>query len=91
MEIHTMGNMTIMSDSVDFADTMKTEETAKLLWCSGEQVRQLTARPDHPLPFIDIGAGRKRQRLFRRSSVLRWMIEEEERRTNEPPARTGSQ
>jgi Helix-turn-helix domain len=73
-----MANIATFSKNIDFAEVMVTTETAKLLRCSRETVRQLTERPWHPLPCADLRMGQKRQRLFRRTTVLRWLAEEEE-------------
>ncbi len=76
-----MATLTSIGENVDMAEVMTTTETAKLLRRSDETVRQLTERPWHPLPCINTGMGRKKQRLYRRATTLRW-LEEEERITD---------
>jgi hypothetical protein len=73
-----MATVTALSENIDFSDVMTGKHVARLLHRSGETVRQLTERKWHPLPFINTGMGRKKQRLFRRASVLRWLEEEEQ-------------
>jgi hypothetical protein len=84
-----MGDVTTMSESVDFSDILTTGEVGKLFRRSNETVRQLADRPWHPLPCINTGMGKKKQRLFRRTSVLRWLEEEESGAPYEPDARLG--
>lgn len=72
-----MADVTTINERVDFADVMTTNETATLLRRSRETVRGLTERQWHPLPYVNTGMGKKKQRLFRRVSVLRWLEEEE--------------
>lgn len=80
-----MTNVTPMYQRIDFADVMTTGEVAKLLRRSLATVRALTERPHHPLPCINTGIGKKKQRIFLRSGVLRWM--EEEQKQSVAPAR----
>ena len=42
-----------------------------------QTVRALTLRKHHPLPSINTGMCTRRQRIFLRPSVLRWLREEE--------------
>ena len=72
-----MTDVTSIPQRVDFSDVMTTGETAKVLHCCAATVRALTEREWHPLPCINRGMAHKKQRIFLRSSVLRWMKEEE--------------
>jgi hypothetical protein len=82
-----MGNVSTMSENVDFNEVMTAGEVGKLIRRSDETVRQLADRSWHPIPHIDTGLGKKKQRLFRRTSVLRWLEEEESGASNKPTAR----
>lgn len=72
-----MTNVIPMQQNIDYADMMTSGEMAKFLRKSRPTVLALAKRKVHPLPSIDTGAGSKRQLIFLRSSVLRWLREEE--------------
>jgi excisionase family DNA binding protein len=73
-----MANVTPISQSVDFSDVMTTGETAKYLRVSPPTVRALTERDWHPLPCINTGNRTRKQRVFHRPTVMRWIQEEEQ-------------
>jgi hypothetical protein len=81
-----MGDMTTIGENVDFNEILTTGAVSKLIHRSDETVRQLADRPWHPLPYINTGMGKKKSRLFRRTSILKW-LEEEESSHNEPASR----
>jgi hypothetical protein len=75
-----------MGENVNFGEILTTGAVGKLIHRSDETVRQLADRQSHPLPYINTGMGKKKQRLFRRTSVLRWLEEEESGVYHEPTA-----
>lgn len=81
-----MSNVTPFALRVDASDILTTSEMARLLRCGVATVRSLTEREWHPLPSINRGMAHKKQRIFLRPSVLRWL--EEEEKLSKPPARS---
>jgi len=72
-----MANLIPIQQNIDFSEVMTSAEVAKLLRSSAQTVRALTLRKHHPLPSINTGMCTRRQRIFLRPSVLRWLREEE--------------
>lgn len=73
-----MTNVTPIYQNLNSCDLMTTGETAKLLRRSLPTIRALTERSWHPLPCVNTGtAGKRKQRLFLRSSIMRWLEEEQ--------------